>query len=117
MNHKFNFYEINQYDSYVISINKKDYKKMQKCIAELKKKYNSQIEKLYQIEKNNTIKFDFNNQINFMTKHKRVLIDIINDVLNIYSEELSNLSVVFLSGSFARCTNKMSSDVDLHFFL
>ena len=29
------------------------------------------------------IKFDFNNQISFMTKHKRVLIDIINDVLTI----------------------------------
>lgn len=117
MNSKFNFYEISQYDSYVININKKDYKKMKKCILELKGKYNHKIEKLYQIEKNNTIKFDFNNQINFMTKHKKVLIDIINDVLNIYNEELSDLSVVFLSGSFARFTNKMSSDLDLHFFL
>ena len=44
------------------------------------------------------------------------MINIINDVLKIYNEELNDLSVVFLSGSFARGTNKMSSDVDLHFF-
>lgn len=36
--------------------------------------------------------------------------------MEIYNYELNNLEVIFLSGSFARGTNKMSSDVDLHFF-
>lgn len=116
MDKSFNFYNISQYDSYVININKKDYEKMQNCIAELNEKYNGKIKKLYQIEKNNTKEFDFNNQRKFIITHKQLLINVIKDVLKIYNEELNNLSVVFLSGSFARGTNKMSSDVDLHFF-
>lgn len=60
--------------------------------------------------------FDFNKQRKFIISHKTLLINIISDVLNLYSDELKNLQVVFLSGSFARGTNKMSSDIDLHFF-
>lgn len=60
--------------------------------------------------------FDFDNLRKFIISHKTLLINIITDVLNLYSDELKNLQVVFLSGSFARGTNKMSSDIDLHFF-
>lgn len=116
MNKPFDFNKINQYDTYIININKKDYEKMQECIYNLTKKYNIIIKKLYQTEKNYTKEFHFNNQRKFIISHKKLLINIINDVLKIYNEELNDLSVVFLSGSFARGTNKMSSDVDLHFF-
>ena len=116
MNKAFDFNNINQYDTYIININKKDYEKMQECIYSLTKKYNCIIKKFYAIEKNNTKEFEFNNQRNFIILHKKLLINIINDVLKIYNKELKNLGVVFLSGSFARGTNKMSSDVDLHFF-
>lgn len=116
MNKPFDFNKINQYDTYIINISKKDYEKMQECIYNLTKKYDYIIKTFYEIEKNNTKEFEFNNQRKFITSHKKLLIDIINDVLKIYNEELNDLSVVFLSGSFARGTNKMSSDVDLHFF-
>lgn len=116
MNKPFDFNKINQYDTYIINISKKDYEKMQECIYNLTKKYNIMIKNFYQIEKNNTKNFDFNNQRKFIISHKKLLINIINDVLKIYNEEIKELSVVFLSGSFARGTNKMSSDVDLHFF-
>ncbi|MGN1000324.1 MAG: nucleotidyltransferase domain-containing protein [Bacilli bacterium] len=116
MNKSFDFNKINQYDTYIIKINKKDYEKMQECIYNLTKKYDYIIKKIYVIEKNNTKQFEFNNQRKFITSHKKLLINIVNDVLKIYNEELNDLSVVFLSGSFARGTNKMSSDVDLHFF-
>ena len=116
MKKNFDFESINQYDTYIINVNKKDYEKMQECIYNLTKKYGGMIEKFYEIEKYNSKKFDFNNQKKFIIFHKKVLINIINDVLKIYNEELKDLSVVFLSGSFARGTNKMSSDVDLHFF-
>lgn len=117
MNNSFNFSNIKQYDNYVINITKKDYEKLQDCISLLTKKYNDKILNLHQIEKNNMNEFDFYNQRKFVMEHKRLLIDIIKEVLNIYCDELNNLEVVFLSGSFARGTNKMSSDVDLHFFL
>lgn len=116
MNKFFDFNKINQYDTYIINISKKDSEKMQECIYNLTKKYNYIIKNFYGIEKNNTKQFEFNNQRKFITSHKKLLINIINDVLKIYNEELNDLSVVFLSGSFARGTNKMSSDVDLHFF-
>ena len=116
MNKLFDFNKINQYDNYIINISKKDYEKMQECIYNLTKKYDYIIKTFYEIEKNNTTKFEFSNQRKFITSHKKLLIDIINDVLKIYNEELNDLSVVFLSGSFSRGTNKMSSDVDLHFF-
>ena len=116
MNKPFDFNKINQYDTYIINISKKDYEKMQECIYNLTKKYDYIIKTFYGIEKNNTKEFEFSNQRKFITSHKKLLIDIINDVLKIYNEELNDLSVVFLSGSFARGTNKMSSDVDLHFF-
>ena len=116
MGNIFDFDKISYYNNYIINIDKKDYEKMQSCIAQLKKKYDSKIKMLCQIEKNNTIEFNFDNQKDFILKHKQLLIDIIKDVLKIYSEELKDLNVVFLSGSFARGTNKMSSDVDLHFF-
>ena len=116
MNKPFDYNKINQYDTYIINIGKKDYEKMQECIYNLIKKYDYRIKKFYEIEKTNTKNFKFNNQRKFITSHKKLLINIINDVLKIYNEELNDLSVVFLSGSFARGTNKMSSDVDLHFF-
>ena len=116
MNKPFDFNNISQYDTYIINIGKKDCEKMQECIYNLTKKYNIMIKKLYQTEKNNTKKFDFDNQRKFIISHKKLLINIINDALKTYNEELKELSVVFLSGSFARGTNKMSSDVDLHFF-
>ena len=116
VNKAFNFSKINRYDTYIININKRDYEKMQECIYNLTKKYNYRIKKFYEIEKTNTKQFEFNNQIKFIISHKKLLINIINDVLKIYKEELKNTNVVFLSGSFARGTNKMSSDMDLHFF-
>lgn len=116
MNAYFNFLSITQYNKYVINIKQKDYKKMQKCINKLNQKYNKKISYLYDIEKNNSKQFNFDRQREFIIKHKKVLLNIINDVLKIYNKELKNLLVVFLSGSFARGTNKMSSDIDLHFF-
>lgn len=116
MNSKFNFFSIEQYDNYIIDINEKDYKKILKSIKKLKEKYNVEIHKLYTIEKLNSKKFDFFKQRKFVEQHKQIMLNIINDVLKIYKNELRDLSVVFLSGSFARGTNKMSSDIDLHFF-
>ena len=39
MNKPFDFNKINQYDTYIINISKKDYEKMQECIYNLTKKY------------------------------------------------------------------------------
>ncbi|MBE6140974.1 MAG: hypothetical protein E7172_05560 [Firmicutes bacterium] len=116
MGEYFDFFNINQYDNYIINISNKDYKKIQCCISKLKEKYNNELLSLYNLEKQNLKQYNFYNQIEFINKHKKILLEIINDVLADYNNELRNLNVVFLSGSFARYTNKMSSDIDLHFF-
>ena len=116
MKKNFDFINLNQYNIYTINLNKKDFKKIYKCIYILSKKYNGMINELYKTEKNNIKFFDFNNQRKFIINHRNLLVNIINDLLKMYKKELKDLSVVFLSGSFARGTNKMSSDIDLHYF-
>ncbi len=43
MKKNFDFESINQYDTYIINVNKKDYEKMQECIYNLTKKYGGMI--------------------------------------------------------------------------
>ena len=116
MNDKFDFNNINQFNVYSIELNEYQYKKMQNCIKTLKAKYDEKILELYEIEKMNSKEFDLHHQKEFILSHRQLLVNIINDVLLLYKDELENLDVAFLSGSFARGTNKMSSDIDLHFF-
>lgn len=116
MGEYFDFLNITQYDNYIINISNKDNKKIQCCINKFKEKYNNELLSLYNLEKQNLKKYNFDNQIEFINKHKKILLEIIKDVLADYDNELKNLDIVFLSGSFARYTNKMSSDIDLHFF-
>ena len=94
MNKPFDFNKINQYDTYIINISKKDYEKMQECIYNLTKKYDYIIKTFYEIEKNNTKEFEFSNQRKLITSHKKLLIDIINDVLKIYNEEFVKETIV-----------------------
>jgi len=62
MVNNFNFFNIKQYNKYVINISKKDYKKMQESISILKEKYNTELLILYELEKQNLKQFNFNIQ-------------------------------------------------------
>lgn len=115
MNKKINFSSIKQYNCYIIEISKEDFQKINNCISLLKNKYDKKILTLHNIEKEISKSFKLDNQIKFIKKQKDLLLEIILDVLKFYEKELDYISVVFLSGSFARGTNKMSSDIDLHF--
>lgn len=112
----FDFKSLKQYNKFEINISKSDFDKIKSTIKFLELKYNDEFENLHIIEKNNSSKFKIDAQQNFIERHRIFITNIINDVLTIYSNELINLDVVFLSGSFARGTNKMSSDLDLHFY-
>lgn len=112
----FNFDDIGQYDNYVIKLSNDDYKKMMGCIGILWERYARKIDNLRQLEKANMEEFDFPRQRRLIKKHRDLLIGIIQDVLAFYKDELESLSLVFLSGSVARGTNKLASDIDLHFF-
>lgn len=99
-----------------INISNKEYVKLKNTINSLKCKYNDIINDLHEMENRNSMTFDFEEFINEVIKEKNIVVNIIKDVLNIYKEELENIECVFLSGSYARNTNKLSSDLDLHIF-
>lgn len=113
---KFKFINITQYNKFVINLSANDYYKLKDSIKKMQDKYSQKIINLYQMEKDNADKFSLSRQKKFILCHKKILINLINDVIKLYEDEFYNLEVLFLSGSFARCTNKMSSDIDLHFF-
>ena len=110
-----NILDIIRNDEYIFKVSNQELNKINDTIFKLKNRYNSIIEFLYQEEKNSQ-KFDFEKMISLIFYEKKVIVDIVNDVLSFYKSELKDLECVFLSGSYARGTNKMSSDIDLHFF-
>lgn len=106
-----NFYDN---ENFVIYIDNNDYNKINNIIYLLNLKYSNKLSNLRKIEENET--FNLSNCLNKVSYQRKIIINIIKDVINYYVEELENLECVFLSGSYARGTNKMSSDLDLHFF-
>ncbi len=103
-------------NEFKIEISIKDYVKIKNTINVLKRKYNEKMHKLHVMEKKNNTTFDIEKFVKEIIKEKNVIINIIIDVLEIYKDELNNIECVFLSGSYARNTNKLASDLDLHIF-
>lgn len=105
-----------QNNNKIIYISNEDYNKINYIINTLNKKYSANLEYVKNQEinciKNNLI---YNSQ-ELTQYHIQLIKNIIKDVLNYYKDDLPNLELCFLSGSFARETNKYSSDLDLHFY-
>lgn len=90
----------------IINISNKDYLKINKIVLNLKNKYKKELT-YYQ-----TIK---NQNIDIIKKHSDLIKKIIYDVIKEF-EIINKYDIcIFLTGSFARCTNKKNSDIDLQF--
>lgn len=78
----------------------------------LKNKYNSQLDNIrhkyvmYSKRKTN------NGLLNNMYNNKKIVITIIKDILSYY-DETKLCDIIFLNGSFSRCTPTYSSDIDI----
>lgn len=90
----------------IININDEDYNKMNNVINILKNKYQEQL---------NYFKEHNEKSIDNINNHSKLIKQIITDVLNHYDIIKKYHVCVFLTGSFARCTSKLNSDIDLHF--
>lgn len=111
-----NINNISQNSKYIFEVDDLQFKKINYVISELRNKYYSFINGLYIEECKNSNQYDFYKLRILINKQKKLIISIINDVINCYKDELSNIECIFLSGSYARGTNKMASDLDLHIF-
>ena len=111
-----NIKEISKNNKYTFEINNYEFNKINKTIYRLKNKYSKEISDLYNLEKIDSKEYDFSRLRLLINKQKNLIISIINDVIAAYNDELKNIECIFLSGSYARGTNKMSSDIDLHIF-
>ncbi len=103
-------------DNININLKSKTFKNIQKHIRILKKKYNKELIDFYNYKEINFVKYDYNLIIKNNMQYKQAVINVIKDVINLYRKKIKNLDCVFLAGSYARGTNKISSDIDLHFF-
>lgn len=89
--------------------------KIRKVIKKIEQKINLPYENAKKEEMEDINSYDFNRLKKSTIEHKRIVNFVLNEVINEYKEELKDLEVVFLACSFGRDTNKINSDLDLHF--
>ena len=102
-------------DRIVIKISDNDIKKIEKVISKGKNKFRKKLKKIKSKELLSLEKYDFKFNKKLTLKHRQLVHDIIRFVVKCYKKELEQLEMVFLACSFGRQTNKLASDLDLHF--
>ena len=99
----------------IINLSNNDISKINNIISIGKNKFAKKIDKLKKEELLSVQKYDFKINKKIVIKHKKLVFNIINFVIKKYKKEFKGLELVFLSCSFGRQTNKLESDLDLHF--
>ena len=106
---------INNNDSITINISDNDIKKINKTIFLGKKLFEKDLSRIIKDENQSIKTYNPNKNKIIILKHQELVTNIIKYVLDKYKEELNQLEIVFLACSFGRQTNKIESDLDLHF--
>lgn len=99
-----------------LELNDNNYIYLKKNIAYLEKKYSNELEYLYDSQKEIFEKYSFFEMTKYILTCQEIVLNIITDVITLYKNHMKYLECVFICGSFARGTNKKTSDLDLHFF-
>lgn len=99
----------------IINLSNNDISKINNIISIGKNKFAKKIDKLKKEELLSVQKYDFKINKKIVIKHKKLVFNIINFVIKKYKKEFKGLELVFLSCGFGRQTNKLESDLDLHF--
>ena len=98
-----------------IQISKKKYLFIKKMIDKYKKIYQPEILKLKQLQLNNLDKFNYDIELTIIDEYNRIIKEILKSLLQEFKIfKLCNVSI-FVTGSIARITNRLNSDVDIHF--
>lgn len=98
-----------------IEVSDFEIEKIRKVIKKIEQKINLPYENVKKEEMEDINSYDFNRLKKSTIEHKKIVHFVLNEVINEYKEELKGLEVVFLACSFGRDTNKINSDLDLHF--
>lgn len=98
-----------------IEVSDFEIEKIRKVIKKIEQKINLPYENVKKEEMEDINSYDFNMLKKSTIEHKKIVHFVLNEVINEYKEELKDLEVVFLACSFGRDTNKINSDLDLHF--
>lgn len=98
-----------------IEVSDFEIEKIRKVIKKIEQKINLPYENVKKEEMEDINSYDFNRLKKSTIEHKKIVHFVLNEVINEYKEELKDLEVVFLACSFGRDTNKINSDLDLHF--
>jgi len=87
-----------------------------KILEKYEEKYNFELEKC----KNNLIdcmkKYDKQLFIKYMYNYRKVIKELILDIINEFEEFKKIKNFIFINGSLARGTNTLHSDIDINYF-
>lgn len=98
-----------------IRISKKKYLFIKEIINKYKKIYQPAISKLKQLELNNLDKFNYDIELTIIDEYNKLIKKILKSLLQEFKIfKLFNVSI-FVTGSIARITNRLNSDIDIHF--
>lgn len=98
-----------------IVINKKQYDMFNQLINKYSSKYRDIMSQLQNSEKYNVEQFNLNNEIDAILIYNGVVKNILKELANEFKVFKKYNVTIFITGSFARMTNKISSDIDIHF--
>lgn len=82
-------------------------------INNLKEKYSFELNKVKREYEFISMKYNKSKMRKCMDNQKKLIIDIINDVINYYPD-LKKSDFIMLNGSYSRCTNIFTSDLDFN---
>lgn len=108
-------YPNNQYDNKYIKLNKKQYNLFIKLVNKYKEKYTNIIQEIYKLDKDKLNEFNLKKEITLTDKHNKIVKELLESLAREFPVfKLFNITI-FITGSFARLTNKINSDIDIHF--
>lgn len=99
---KYKIIEINT-NTYTINITNREYNKIINVIKKIKDKYSNQIN-IYNDYKLETI-----------YKNNIIIKTLLKEIISYYPQIKKYNTTIFLIGSYARCTNKINSDIDIQY--
>lgn len=104
----------NKYDEKRIKLNKRQYNLFIYLVEKYKKMYADRLRELKEIEEE-TSEFNYENVVYLIRKHNELVKEFLTSLLDEFKVFKIFKVTIFITGSFARESNKLNSDLDIHF--
>lgn len=83
-------------------------------IRNIKKKYTNELVKIEKLNNENLLNYNLKKTIYLIKYHKKIITDIIKEVVAFFPQISKIPHIIFIHGSFAKNLNRFKSDIDLN---